>query len=71
MVARGYRVEVNLGHLAVIRKEAGELAFNITAHVRRATVLSLCAKGQSSSALLSNGWSSPNLREYLAAQALC
>ena len=70
MVARGYRVEVNLGHLAVIRKEAGELAFNITAHVRRATVVSLCAKGQSS-ALLSNGWSSPNLREYLAAQALC
>ena len=40
-ITRRYRIEVHLGHLTVIRKEAGELAFNITAHARYTTVVSL------------------------------
>ena len=44
-IARRYRIEVYLGHLAVIRKEAGELTLNIAAHVRCATVISTCQSG--------------------------
>ena len=39
-ITRRYRIEVHLGHLAVIRKEARELALNIAARVRCANVIS-------------------------------